>query len=83
MPRPSLGSTRAVFTEARLSMPAFFSLQKEYPTIRNSRRASIPGIAVLTILALAFAPVTGATVPGRNGLIAFHADVDEGVHTNP
>jgi Tol biopolymer transport system component len=48
--------------------------------IRNSRRASILTIAALTILAtLTFAPVTGATVPGRNGLIAFHADVDEGV----
>lgn len=47
---------------------------------RNSRRASILGIAILTILVtLAFAPVTGATVPGRNGLIAFHADVGDGV----
>jgi len=48
--------------------------------IRNIRRASILAIAVLTILAtLTFAPVTGATVPGRNGLIAFHAEVDDGV----
>ena len=46
--------------------------------IRNSRRASILAIAVLTTLAtLAIAPGVGATVPGRNGLIAFQADIGD------
>jgi Tol biopolymer transport system component len=47
--------------------------------IRNSHRASTLGIAVLTILAtLAFVPVASATFPGRNGLIAFHAETEQG-----
>ena len=46
--------------------------------IRNSRRASILAIAVLTTLAtLAIAPGVGATVPGRNGLIAFQAAIGD------
>jgi Tol biopolymer transport system component len=62
-----------------MSMPAFFSLDKEYPMIRNSRRASIPTIAVFAFLTtLAFAPGASATFPDRNGLIAFHAETEQG-----
>ncbi len=45
---------------------------------RNARRGSILAIAVLTTLTtLALPPGVAATYPGRNGLIAFHADVGE------
>ena len=45
---------------------------------RTRNRAAILAIAVLTVAALALAPGVGATVPGRNGLIAFHADIGDG-----
>ncbi|MBA2721245.1 MAG: PD40 domain-containing protein [Chloroflexi bacterium] len=44
----------------------------------TGRRAAILAIAVLTTVAtLALATGVGATVPGRNGLIAFHADIGD------
>ena len=45
---------------------------------RRRPRGAILAIAVLTALAtLALVPGASATSPGRNGLIAFHADVGE------
>jgi Tol biopolymer transport system component len=45
---------------------------------RPSRGAAVLATVVLTTLAtLALAPGVGATFPGRNGLIAFHADSGE------
>ncbi|MDP9226915.1 MAG: hypothetical protein M3P18_24345 [Actinomycetota bacterium] len=45
---------------------------------RNSHRASILAIAVLTTLTtMALAPGVGATFPDRNGLIAFQADLGD------
>ena len=46
--------------------------------IRFRHRAAVVTTVVLTILTtLALAPSVGATFPGRNGLIAFHADVGD------
>ena len=47
---------------------------------RHGRRGSILAIAVLTTLTtLALAPGVAATYPGRNGLIAFQAEVGDGL----
>jgi Tol biopolymer transport system component len=54
--------------------------RKEPPMNRTSPRAAIATIAVLLTLAtLAFAPGVAATLPDRNGLIAFQAQTDDGV----
>lgn len=48
---------------------------------RASARAGVGISSVLAIMAfatVAFAPTVGASVPGRNGLIAFQADTDQG-----
>jgi Tol biopolymer transport system component len=46
---------------------------------RTSRRAAVLATVVLaTIATFALASGVGATAPGRNGLIAFHADTDGG-----
>lgn len=48
--------------------------------IPTSRRAALLAIVALTTLAtLALAPAAGATAPGRNGLIAFQAETDDGI----
>ena len=45
---------------------------------RTSRRAAVLATLVLTTLAtLALAPDAAATFPGRNGLIAFQADIGD------
>ena len=48
--------------------------------IRNNHRLASLTVAALTILAtLALAPAASATFPARNGLIAFHAQIDDGI----
>ena len=53
------------------------SASEAYRLKRNWRRGSILAIAALALATLALASGASATAPGRNGLIAFHADVGD------
>jgi hypothetical protein len=44
---------------------------------RPSRGAAV--LAIVALATIAFAPTAGATFPGRNGLIAFQAETEQGL----